>query len=128
MKKTINLFIIIILFTIMSCKTSNEKKIIGKWKGSVTSKSYYSGTFSSLTIEMEFDENGKGWYRRYNIEKKQTYQTRIFNYRITPDSIIFIPRKYDNLHIEYISDNKLMLNSFSESGGTVKYELDKIKN
>lgn len=127
--KNINQIILLLLFTFISCKTSNENKIIGKWKGISTQKMYYGGQIHKLVIEMEFDENGKGWFRNHNEEKNETYPTRFFEYKVKLDSVVFIPKKYDkNLHIEYISENKLILNKFSESMGTMTYELDKVGN
>lgn len=127
--KNINQIILLLLFTLISCKTSNENKIIGKWKGTSTQKMYYDGKIHKLIIEMEFDENGKGWSRNHNEEENETYPTRIFEYKVNLDSVVFIPNKYDaNLHIEYISENKLILNKFSESMGTMTYELDKVDN
>lgn len=129
MKKITNQVILLMLLTLISCKTSNENKIIGKWKGLYTQKMYYGGNIHNLTTEMEFDENGKGWFRNHNEKENKTYPLRIFEYKIQLDSVIFIPKKYDtNLHIEYISESKLILNKFSESMGTVTYELDKVNN
>jgi hypothetical protein len=129
MKKVISQFIILMFLTLISCKTSNENKIIGKWKGTNTQKMYYGGNIHKSITTMEFDENGKGWYQNYNEEENKTYRLNIFEYKIKLDSVIFIPKKYDtNLHIEYISANKLILNKFSESMGTITYELDKVNN
>lgn len=129
MKKVTNQFVILMFLTFISCKTSNENKIIGKWKGTSTQKMYYGGNIHKSITTMEFDENGKGWYQNYNEEENKTYRLNIFEYKIKLDSVIFIPKKYDtNLHIEYISDNKLILNKFSESMGTITYELDKVNN
>ena len=127
MKKITNQVILLMFLTLISCKTSNENKIIGKWKGLYTQKSYYGGNIHNLTTEMEFNENGKGLFRNHNEEENKTYPTSIFEYKVKVDSIIFINTKYDqNLHIEYISENKLILNKFSELSGTERYELDKV--
>lgn len=129
MKKITNQVILLMFLTLISCKTSNENKIIGKWKGLCTQKMYYGGNIHKSITTMEFDENGKGWYQNYDEEENKTYKLNIFEYQIKLDSVIFIPIKYDtNLHIEYISDNKLILNKFSESMGTITYELDKVNN
>lgn len=125
--KKVNIIILSIAISLTSCNTSNENKIIGKWKGSYSQKSYYGGRIHSLITEMEFDENGKGWYRNQNIEDNKTFPISIFEYKVVEDSIIFINTKYNkNLYIEYISENKLILNKFSESSGTERYELDKV--
>ena len=125
--KKVNQIILLLAIALSSCNTSNENKIIGKWKGNYTQKMYYSGKLHSSTTEMEFDENGKGWYRFQYIEDNKTYPSSIFEYKVIGDSIIFINTNYNkNLYIEYISENKLILNKFSESSGTERYELDKV--
>ena len=121
---------IIIILALISCKSSNENKIIGKWKGLHTQTMYYSGITHKSIFEIEFSENGKGWMRQHNMEENKTYPANIFEYKIVNDSIIFPTetRFGQNLHIEYISDTKLILKKFNKGDGTNLYEIDKIKN
>lgn len=121
---------ITISLSLISCNTSNENKIIGKWKGLRTQEMYYGGEIHQYMCEIEFSENGKGWMRLHSKEENYTYPTSIFEYKIVNDSIIFPSAEHSgqNLHIEYISDSKLILKKFNETEGTNLYEIEKTAN
>lgn len=118
--------IILVLIFSSSCKPQNKSKIVSKWKGTRTQELYYTGEIYTRSCEIEFGENGKGWSQIHNQEKGETYPTKIFDYKIINDSIIFTSSKLpEKLKIEYVSDTKLVLKKFDQMSGTIIYDLHK---
>ncbi|OUL60988.1 hypothetical protein B8T70_17730 [Flavobacterium sp. AJR] len=113
----------------MSCEIKNNGKIIGKWNGTHEQKLYYTDKVYTRSCEIEFGNDGKGWSQLYNGEEDEKYPSKIFDYKIINDSIIFTSSKHpENLKIEYVSDTKLVLKKFSQMSGTITYDLNKVLN
>jgi hypothetical protein len=116
------IFLSLLIFT--SCKSSNENLILGSWKG--TCKNRAISNFKARYCEMEFSEDGKFFTRQSDIENIELDSPIIKDYKIVGDSLItnFKGRK-DSYFIEFISENKLVLNMKLGSLNDFYYELNK---
>lgn len=125
MKK--NIILTGILFLLISCKSENENKIIGKWVG--TSLLTNVSSPELRYCEMEFTEGGGFLNINSDLKKTESYDPLICNYTIKGDSIK-INNQYNNVYfIEFISESTLILrNNWGIAPvSKTRYELKKMK-
>lgn len=117
-----SVFILLLLLT--SCKSVNENKIIGSWKGTCENKAMKF--LKPRYCEMEFAEDGKFFTRQSDLNKIELNSPRIKNYTIVGDSLLTdLNGKKDSYFIEFISDNKMILIQDEGSMNNFYYELKK---
>ena len=122
-----NIMLTGILFLLISCKSENETKIIGKWVGTSLLT-----TLSSPELrycEMEFTEDGAFLNKNSDLKKTESYDPLICNYTIKGDSIKINNQYNDAFFIEFISESTLILRNnwgISPINKTL-YELKKVK-